>query len=71
MVDANVISHVFLMGERRETRVNITFSDSDDMKTKPHDNNPVVISVQHDNWDIKRVFIDLGSSGDFLFRDAF
>lgn len=32
----------------------------------PHDNDLMVIILQHVNWDIKRVLIDLGSSIDIL-----
>lgn len=54
-----------------EIWVNITFYDSDIVGTNPHDNDPMVIIVRHDNWDIKWVLINLGSSVDVLFWDAF
>lgn len=60
----NVISFEFPRNERGETWVNITFFDSDAIGTNPRDNNLVVITVQHDNWDIKRVLINPRSSAD-------
>lgn len=35
----------------------------------PHDNDPIIISVHCDKWDIKRVLIDAGNSIDILFQD--
>lgn len=56
---------------RGKIGVNMTFYKEDALRLNPHDNDPTVIIVQHSNWDVKRVLIDLGSSADVLFRDAF
>ncbi|KAK3042098.1 hypothetical protein RJ639_001800 [Escallonia herrerae] len=49
----------------------ITFFDKDskDIKT-PHDD-PFVIAIKAENFDVKRVLIDNGSSTEILFYDAF
>lgn len=47
------------------------FSDSDVDGTNPYDNDPMVTTIQHDNWNINRVLVDLGSYDDVLFWDAF
>lgn len=67
----NVISFNSHMGERVETKVNITFFERDAIKVNTHDNDPLVIIVQHGNWDVKRVLVDLGSSVGVLFWDVF
>lgn len=40
------------------------------MGINPHKNEPLVSIVQHDNWDIRRVLIDLGSSVNVVFWDV-
>lgn len=67
----NVTSLRFLRGVRGETWVNITFLGSGAIRTNPHDNDPMVITVRHGNWDIKWVLIDPRSSVDDLFWVAF
>jgi hypothetical protein len=37
----------------------------------PHDDDPMVVTLQIFNWDVKRVLIDPGSSADILYYDAF
>lgn len=41
------------------------------MGINPHNNDPLVITIQHDNWDIRRVLIDPSNSTDILFWDVF
>lgn len=48
-IATNVISLEFPRGGREETGVNNTFSDSDAIRTVPHDNNFMVITVQRGN----------------------
>lgn len=67
MSATNVISHGFPKGAHGEIRINITFFDEDIIKVNPHDNDPMIIIVQHDNWDIMRVLIDYGNSTDVMF----
>lgn len=50
--------------------VNIIFSEEDALDINPCDNDPLVITVKHDNWDIRCVLIDPGSSTDVLFWDV-
>lgn len=71
MLAAIVISYGFPRGVQGKTIVNITFFDEDAIKVNSHDNHPLVITVQHDNMDIKWFLIDPGSSIDVLFWDAF
>lgn len=52
-------------------RVNIVFFKEDAMGIKPHDNDPLVITVQNGIWDIRCVLIDMGSSIDVMFWDVF
>lgn len=67
----NLISPRFSEDDRRKSRVNITFSSSDAMRILPHNNDLIVIIVQHYNSNIKRVLIDPESSTDILFWDSF
>lgn len=50
---ANVMSSRTPRGELGKIRVNITFSDNDVVGTISQDNDPLIITVQHGNWDIK------------------
>lgn len=67
----NVISHGFPIGAWEKAKVNITFFKEDALRVNPHDNNCLLITVQHVRWDIKWVLIDTSSSDDALFWDAF
>jgi len=49
----------------------ITFSAEDFEGVIPHEDNPMVITLQILNWNIKRVLIDTGSSADILTFEAF
>jgi len=49
----------------------ITFSPSDFEGVVPHDDDSMVVTLQIFNWDVKKVLIDLGSSADILYYDAF
>ena len=71
MLVANIISSGFPKITTGETEANIIFSREDAMHIHPHDDDPLVITVQHDIWDIMRVMIDPGRSTDILFWDAF
>lgn len=42
---ANVISRGFSKVEQGEVGVNITFSENDVIRTSPHDNDPMVITI--------------------------
>lgn len=67
----NVVSHGFPRDYQEKTRINIIFYKEDTLRIKPHDDDPLVISVQQGNWNIKCVLIDPGSSADVLFWNAF
>lgn len=67
LLDTNVISSGFHKNTTGADRVNIIFSKEDALGINPHENDPQVIIVQHDNWDIMCVLIDSGSSADVLF----
>jgi len=54
---------------RREQ--SITFSPNDFEGVVPHDDEPIVVTLQIFNWDVKRVLIDPGSLVDILYYDAF
>ena len=71
MLVTNVIFPISLGNIPGTTGVNIVFSREDALDINPHDNDPLVITVQHGKWDIKHLLIDLGSSVDTLFWDTF
>ena len=49
----------------------IKFSTTDYEGVVPHDDDPMVITLQIFNCDVKRVLIDPGCSADILYYDAF
>ncbi|GAU22857.1 hypothetical protein TSUD_282240 [Trifolium subterraneum] len=49
----------------------ILFNPEDARDVIPHDDDPLVIQVQILNCDVKRVLIDLGSSADILYWNAY
>jgi len=51
-----------------ERSSDITFSAKDFKGVIPHDDDPMVITLQILNWNIKRVLIDTSSSADIDFR---
>ncbi|XP_024636363.2 uncharacterized protein [Medicago truncatula] len=61
---------VMLLGDNftssSERSPDITFSAKDFEQVIPHDDDPLVISVQLLNWEIKRVLVDTGSSANVL-----
>jgi len=59
-------SHTF-----NERSPNITFSARDFEGVVPHDDDPMVITLQILHWNIKQVLIDTGSSTDILTYEAF
>lgn len=71
MISENVISHSFPIISQEKLEVNIIFSEEDAFDINPYDDDPLVITVQHGNLDIKRVLIDPISSTDILFWDAY
>ena len=54
-----------------ERSPDITFSTEDFEGVIPHEDDPMVITLQILNWNIKRVLIDTGSSADILTFEAF
>lgn len=49
----------------------IIFSEEDMFDIHSHKNDPMVIIVKCEEWDIKRVLVDQGSSTNILYLDAF
>jgi hypothetical protein len=49
----------------------ISFTTKDFRDVIPHDDDPMVITLQIFKWDVKRVLIDPGSSADILYYDTF
>ena len=49
----------------------IVFSNSDFEEFVPPHDDPMIISAKMVNAEVKRVFIDQGSSTDIIFRDVF
>ena len=49
----------------------IAFTPKDFQGVIPHDEDPMVITLQILKWDVKRVLVDPGRSADFLYYDAF
>ena len=47
------------------------FSSSDFEGVIPRHDDPMIISAKMVNTEVKRVFIDQGSSANIIFRDAF
>lgn len=56
---------------REEKPIIIGFSRQDSEGVIAHENDSMVIKVQIHDWSIKRVLIDLGSSTDILYWEAF
>jgi len=49
----------------------ITFTTDYYEGVVPHDDDPMVVTLQIFNWDVKRVLIDPAISPDILYYDAF
>lgn len=64
---ANIISSGFLKSIVGATGANIIFSQEDALHIIPCEDNPLVITVQHSDWDIMCVLIDPCSSAHVLF----
>lgn len=63
----NMIYNSFPWNTIGKKGVNITLSKEDALEVNPHDDDPLVNIVQHENWDIKRVLIDPGTPVYVLF----
>ncbi|XP_057425912.1 uncharacterized protein LOC130719305 [Lotus japonicus] len=50
---------------------NITFSPADFFSLKPHLDDPIVISLRVNNFDVQRTLLDQGSSADIIYGGAF
>lgn len=53
MLNANIISLRFSNEEHGELRINITYSSNNIVRIILHDNVPMVIIMQHNNYAIK------------------
>jgi hypothetical protein len=51
--------------------LDISFTTKDFRDVIPHDDDPMVITLQIFKWDVERVLIDPGSSADILYYDTF
>lgn len=71
MISENVISHSFPIISKEKLEVNIIFYEEDAFDINLYDDDPLVITVQHGNLDIRHVLIDPISSADVLFWDAY
>lgn len=49
----------------------IVFSEEDAFDVHHHNNDHVVIIVKYEEWEIKIVLVDMGSSVDMLYWDPF
>ncbi|KAK3024223.1 hypothetical protein RJ639_044692 [Escallonia herrerae] len=57
--------------QKKEPAPTISFSDDDVGDTRtPHDD-PLVVTLQVENFDVKRILVDNGSSAEVLFYEAF
>jgi hypothetical protein len=54
-----------------EREPDICFSPKDYRDVVPHDDDPMVITLQIFKWDIRRVLIDPGISADILYYETF
>lgn len=54
-----------------KTGADNVFYKEDVIDFNPHNDDPLVITVQYRNWDIKYILIDQDSSTDVLFWDTF
>lgn len=62
-------NNFWIPGRKQESK--ITLLNEDTIGVFLHNNDPVVVIVQYDNWDVKWVLTDPSSSTDFLFYSAF
>lgn len=53
MLATNVISLDFTWDAREKIGFNITFYEEDTIRVNPHNNDLMVISMQHGDWDIR------------------
>ena len=66
IVTANITKKI-----RREQKSKITFSNENAIGVLLYDNEHVVVKVQCNNFDVKRVLFDPGSSTNVLIRSPF
>lgn len=57
--------------EETDNQATITFSKKDAKGVIPHKDDLMVIKVQIQNWNVRRVLVNLGSSIDVLYLEAF
>jgi hypothetical protein len=69
------VRQVMLCQEYEETdqkhEPDVSFTSKDYRDIVPHDDDPMVVTLQIFKWDVKRVLIDPGSSADILYYDTF
>lgn len=64
---ASIVLASLKIGLEKEREYIINFSSEDASGILPYNNDYMVITLQYDDWDVKRVLIDLGSSASVLF----
>lgn len=57
-------------GEPKILQIDINFF-KDTIGIHPHNEDPMVITIRCDQWEIRRVLIDQGTSTDILYWDVF
>lgn len=67
VLTANIIPHSLSKAMHRGSASRIVFSSRDATSVFPRDNDPMIVMVQYNNWDIKRVLINPRSLAYILF----
>src|ERR1044072_226083 len=49
----------------------ITFTTADFQGVEPHDDDPIVIKLRINKYDVERVIVDLGSAANIIYGEAF
>lgn len=70
---AQVVMHISetIVHEAEQDLDPVGFSKRDTMGIMPHEDDPMLIKIQIQYWTFKRVLVDLGSSVDILYLEAF